>query len=83
MAVLRERLDDFRLVRETDIERGVYDLYTRETIPMEGACATSLAAMRELGDELAGQTIVFPVSGRNIDSKTLDRILNTYNHETS
>jgi threonine dehydratase len=75
MAVLRERLDGFRLASEADIERGVADLYREETIPMEGACATSLAAMREMAGELEGATVVFPVSGRNVDRETLESVL--------
>jgi threonine dehydratase len=73
--LLRERLDDFRLVSEASIERGVRDLYADERIPMEGACATSLAAMRQLSDDLRGSTVVFPISGRNVDPDTLESIL--------
>jgi len=75
MEVLSERLDDFRLVSEAGLEQGVRDLFRAERIPMEGACAASLAAMRQLADELAGQTVVFPVSGRNIDRETFTRVL--------
>jgi threonine dehydratase len=75
LEVLRDQLDDFRLVSEESIERGVRDLFVEETIIAEGACATSLAAMRQLKDELRGQTIVFPISGRNIASETFRSIL--------
>ena len=73
--ILRERLDDFRLVSEHALRRGVHDLFTDEQIVMEGACAASLATMRQLRDELADQTIVFPISGRNIETETLRTIL--------
>jgi threonine dehydratase len=68
MDVLQEHLDEFLLVEETAIEQGVRDLFTRESIVMEGACATSLAAMRQMREEIRGKTVVFPVSGRNIDT---------------
>jgi threonine dehydratase len=75
MRALWERLDDFRLVSEAALERGVRDLFRAETIPMEGACAASLAAMREMREELVGRTVVLPVSGRNVERQTLERIL--------
>jgi threonine dehydratase len=73
--VLRDRLDDFRLVSEDAIRRGVRDCFENETLVVEGACATSIAAMRQLGDDLRGRTVVLPVSGRNIDAETFRRIL--------
>jgi len=73
--LLRERLDEFRLVSEAAIERGVRDLLRRETIPMEGACATGLAAMRDRREELRGRTVVFPVSGRNVSPDRLRAFL--------
>jgi len=68
MDLLREKLDDFLLVEEQAIERGVRDLFVSESIVMEGACATSLAAMRQMRDTLRDKTVVFPISGRNIDT---------------
>lgn len=76
MELLRDRLDDFRLVSEAAIKRGVHDLFREESIVAEGASATSLAAMRQLRDEFQGQTVVFPISGRNISPETFREILN-------
>jgi threonine dehydratase len=73
--LLRDRLDDFRLVSEAAIERGIRDVFRQETVVLEGASATSLAAMRQLADELRDSTVVFPVSGRNIDQDTLAALL--------
>jgi threonine dehydratase len=73
--VLRERLDEFHLVSDDAIIQGVRDLFTTETIVMEGACATSLAAMRGAPERLRNKTVVFPVSGRNIDPEKLESIL--------
>ena len=78
--VLRDRLDEFELVSEQAIERGVRDLFTEERIPAEGASATSLAAMRQRQDEIQGQTIVFPISGRNISPNVLQELLETTKH---
>jgi threonine dehydratase len=72
--LLRAELDEFRLVGEDDIRQAVRDLYVEERIPIEGACATSLAAMRQMSEQLRGKTVVFPVSGRNIDRDTLESI---------
>jgi threonine dehydratase len=73
--VLRDHLDDFRLVSEETIKCGVQDLFTDERIIAEGACTTSLAAMRQHSDELQGQTVVLPISGRNISPEALEQIL--------
>lgn len=73
--VLRERLDDFRLVSEASLKQGVSDLYRNETLPIEGACVASVAAMRQLAHEIQDQTVVFPVSGRNISLDKLESIL--------
>lgn len=75
MDVLRDRLDEFRLVSEQAIERGVRDLFTEDQIPAEGASATSLAAMRQRQDDFRGQTVVFPISGKNISPDTLQTLL--------
>ncbi|WP_049903843.1 threonine ammonia-lyase [Halococcus agarilyticus] len=76
MDVLRDHLDDFRLVSEETIKRGVEDLFTDERIIAEGASMTSLAAMRQRRDELQGRTVVLPISGRNISPEVLVQILN-------
>jgi threonine dehydratase len=75
--LLRAELDEFRLVGEDDIRQAVRDLYVEERVPIEGACAASLAAMRQMSEQLRGKTVVFPVSGRNIDLDTLESIAHT------
>lgn len=74
-SVLRDRLDEFLLVSESAIERGIRDLFVEETIVAEGASATSLAGMRQLQEELRGKTVVFPISGRNLSPERFRRIL--------
>jgi threonine dehydratase len=67
--------DDFRLVSEDALREGVRDLLLDETVVMEGACAAGVAAMRQMPDEVRGETVVLPVSGRNIDTEKLRRAL--------
>lgn len=74
-SVLRDRLDEFRLVSESEIERGICDLFVEETIVAEGASATSLAGMRQLQEALRGKTVVFPVSGRNLSPQRFRQII--------
>ncbi|MFB6161787.1 MAG: threonine/serine dehydratase [Haloferacaceae archaeon] len=73
--LLRDRLDDFRLVSEAAIEQAVRDCFERESVVLEGASATSIAAMRQLAADLQGSTVVVPVSGRNIDPDTFGTLL--------
>lgn len=77
--LLRERLDDFRLVSDSAIEEGVRDLFVDETVVAEGASGVSVAAMRGMREDIRGKTVVFPVSGRNIDPERLRRILEDAN----
>lgn len=78
MGILRDALADFRLVSEEAIHNGVARMFTEERIVMEGACATAVAAALQAGDDIAGETVVIPVSGRNIDRAKLDAILADY-----
>lgn len=73
--ILQDGLADFRLVSEDAITDAVARLFETDRIVMEGACATAVAAAIEAGDELRGETVVLPVSGRNIDREKFDRLL--------
>jgi threonine dehydratase len=73
--LLRERLDDFRLVSEAALRAGIRELFLEDNVVMEGACAASVAAMEEMREEIAGATVVFPISGRNIEQEKLRRIV--------
>ncbi|WP_324757729.1 threonine ammonia-lyase [Haloarcula sp. GH36] len=75
MEVLRDDLADFRLVSEDAIKDGVARVFCEDRIVLEGACATAVAAAFQMREELAGQTVVIPVSGRNIEQSKLERIL--------
>jgi len=78
MGVLRDCLADFRLVEEAAIDAAVARMFDEERIVMEGACGTGVAAALEAGDDIAGETVVIPVSGRNIDREKLAAVLADY-----
>ncbi|MDQ2072531.1 threonine ammonia-lyase [Haloarcula sp. NS06] len=73
--ILQSGLADFRLVSEDAITDAVARLFETDRIVMEGACATAVAAALQAGDELRGETVVLPISGRNIDREKFDRLL--------
>lgn len=77
MDILRERLDEFHLVSEDATRDAVRDMLVEESIVAEGASATSLAALREMRERIQGETVVFPISGRNIDISHLREALDT------
>jgi len=81
MGLLREGLADLSLVSEEAIRDAVARLFTEERIVMEGACGTSVAAALE-ADDITGETVVVPVSGRNIDHAKLDAILDAHDGAT-
>lgn len=78
MEMLRERLDEMMLVSDDELRRGIYRLFTDEHVLMEGACAATVAAMKQVREEVAGKTVVFPVSGRNLAVSRLADILSEY-----
>jgi threonine dehydratase len=73
--LLRDRLDEFRLVSDAALREGVGELFETERIVMEGACAAPLAAMRQDPDRLRGRTVVVPITGRNVDAGTFRSIV--------
>jgi len=73
--ILQAGLADFRLVSEDAIADAVARLFETDRIVMEGACATAVAAALQAGDEIRGETVVLPISGRNIDREKFDRLL--------
>jgi threonine dehydratase len=73
--VMRERLDAFYTVDEAAIVETVAAMFNDERILMEGACAPPFAVLDELRDEIRGQTVAIPVTGRNLPAAKLDRVL--------
>ena len=74
-AILKAQLDDIVTLSEEELADGVR-LALRTTHNLaEGAGASTLAAARKMRSELAGKKVVCVMSGGNIDTKTLRRIL--------
>lgn len=70
--VLRERLADLVRVPEAAIWESVADVVATDRLVIEGASASAVAAVREM-DGIAGETIVVPITGRNLSTAKLRR----------
>ena len=74
-AILRRELDDVVTLSEEELAGGVR-LALRATHNLaEGAGAASLAAAQKLRGSLAGKKVVCVMSGGNIDTATLKRVI--------
>ncbi|MHC1742701.1 MAG: threonine ammonia-lyase [Syntrophobacteraceae bacterium] len=75
-AVIRRLVDHVALVEEDEIATAILTLLERKRILAEGAGAVAMAAlMHGLRDRAAGKKVVLLVSGGNVDSPLLDRII--------
>jgi threonine dehydratase len=68
--VLRADLADFLLVPDEAIRDAMGWFLDRERLAVEGASAAALAGLRSLGD-VAGRTVVLPLTGRNVAPEKL------------
>lgn len=73
--ILQERLSDMVLVSEDEIAAAIRTLIEQESIIAEGAGSVPVAAATKLQDEVAGRTVILPVSGRNLSTEKMRRIL--------
>jgi threonine dehydratase len=73
--ILWERLDDFLLVSEGDLERAVVQMLECTRNLAEPAGAAPLAAALKLRDRLAGKRVALVLSGGNISPDHLREIL--------
>jgi threonine dehydratase len=78
--ILWRLLDDFRLVTDNEMRRGILTLLETARILAEGAGAAALAAAYGMREELAGQKVGIVVSGGNL---TLDTLAETLAMEQS
>jgi threonine dehydratase len=72
---MRDHLDEMYTVSESAIVETVATVFSEDRILLEGACAPPFAILDRLADRLAGQTVVVPVTGRNLPREKLDRVL--------
>jgi threonine dehydratase len=75
MDILREELADLVRVSDAELRRGIYDLLDRDRVLAEGATAAGVAAARDLGESIAGERVVLPVTGRNLATEKLHAIV--------
>ena len=75
--ILWRRLDDFRLVSDSDIRRAILTLLERARVLAEGAGAAALAAAYQMKRELQGQKVGIVVSGGNLTLESLAETLAT------
>jgi threonine dehydratase len=73
--VMRGRVKRAVTVDDFEIGEAVLLLLERLKLLAEGAGAAALAGALKLKDELKGRTVVLVVSGGNIDTNVLDRII--------
>jgi len=73
--ILWKRLDDFRLVTDSDMRRGILTLLETARVVAEGAGSAALAAAYSMREELAGQKVGIVVSGGNLTLDTLAETL--------
>jgi threonine dehydratase len=80
MRVLRDRLADIVTVSDDEIWDSVAWTFREDNLTIEGATGAGVAAARRAGatGDLAGQTVVVPVTGRNVSEEKLVRALVEY-----
>ncbi len=74
--ILKRELDDIVTLSEDELEEGVRLAIRATSNLAEGAGAATLAAAMKLRTQLRGQTVVCVMSGGNISTPVLKRILN-------
>ncbi|HLN93546.1 MAG TPA: pyridoxal-phosphate dependent enzyme, partial [Thermoanaerobaculia bacterium] len=72
---LQEGLSGFVAVSESEIAEAVRTLLKTTHNLAEGAGAASLAGVGRLASDLAGKDVAVVLSGGNIDSATLTRVM--------
>jgi len=78
MSVMRERLEDLETVTDTEIWDAVTRTFHEENLVVEGATGAGIAAALRAGEELAGETVVVPITGRNVSA---DKFIKTLREE--
>ncbi|HEY6147836.1 MAG TPA: pyridoxal-phosphate dependent enzyme, partial [Thermoanaerobaculia bacterium] len=73
---LREGLAGFVAVSEAEIAEALRTLLRTTHNLVEGAGAAGLAGLARLREELSGRKVGIVLSGGNIDTETLRRVLN-------
>jgi threonine dehydratase len=75
LQILRDYIDDFILVSESEIKDAIRLYVEKAHIIAEGAGAASLAAAYKIRERLKGKKVVMILSGGNLTSEMLKSIL--------
>lgn len=78
--IMWDRIDDFRLVTDAEMRRGIVTILESTHMVAEGAGAAGLAAAVQMRDELAGKRVGCVISGGNL---TLDELRRAMDEERS
>lgn len=73
--VLGDYIDDIILVKEQTIAQAIRHLALKEKLLVEGAGASTLAAVLDAPEQVGGRNVAMILSGGNIDERVLLRIL--------
>lgn len=76
--MVQDYIDDFILLSEEEIGRGMAYMLDNHQFAVEGAAATSIAAIMNGKVELAGQNVACMITGKNVDTSTVLKICNKY-----
>ncbi|MEG0410102.1 MAG: threonine/serine dehydratase [Erysipelotrichaceae bacterium] len=71
-------VDGFIAVEESSIEKAIVHMLKKEKIIVEPAGAVGVAAIMDGLDQINGKNIAVVISGGNIDSELMIRLLNKY-----
>ncbi|MEG0092932.1 MAG: threonine/serine dehydratase [Erysipelotrichaceae bacterium] len=71
-------VDGFIAVEESSIEKAIVHMLKKEKIIVEPAGAVGIAAIMDGLDQINGKNIAVVISGGNIDSELMIRLLNKY-----
>lgn len=73
--IITDKVDDFHLVREETVKQAIHHLWKHENEVAEGAGAIAIGPILEDPDRFSGMSVVAVVSGGNIDTDVLERIV--------
>ncbi|MBT8098490.1 MAG: threonine/serine dehydratase [Gammaproteobacteria bacterium] len=72
----RSLVDEFVLVNEESISRGMRDYMAFENEAIEGAAGVALAGLVQKSDELGGKNVAVIICGGNVSEETINKVMN-------
>ncbi|GAA0239890.1 hypothetical protein GCM10009000_064320 [Halobacterium noricense] len=75
LQIMQEHLTEMMLVEDDDLRAAIQRLLVDDAIMAEGAAAAGIAAALQMGGELAGKTVVLPITGSNLSAEKLQNML--------